>query len=1020
MKNSQKENSHTGEVGSPAMELVVNINREEVIQTGSKTYKYDDSHPNPEVTSTNGRCESDEVCLKTRRKNLRIGTWNVRTLYKAGKLENLVQEAEIMKLDILGIAETRWTDADFIELENHIFIHSGGDRHERGVAFLIKKELQKSIVGYWTVNERCILLKIKAKPFDIAIIQIYAPTKDWSDEEVEVFYENIQKTIKQLKSTDVLIVMGDFNAKVGNESYKDIVGKYGLGTKNDRGVRLVEFCEENKLVISNTMFEQPKRRLYTWKSPGDWKRNQIDFFLIHKRFKNSVVNIRTYPGADINSDHSPVIANVHIKLKKITKQSNKVTKYDMEALKIKGMQEKYLVEVRNKYEVLSESQNQVDATESSNIEKKWENLKTSIHHGCSTTLPKKERTAKQPWMTEEILDLMKVRKQSKNSQKKQVLDKEIDKRCRKAKEEWLNSKCDTIERLQMEHKTREMHQEVKSLTEGEKKRSNRSGSIKSKDGQMLFDNEDISHRWTEYIKDLFKDERTEERPVPENDEGPCILKEEVTDAMRSLKNGKSCGPDEIYVEMLRALGDFGVDRITELCNDIYNTGYLPEEMRKSIFIILPKKAHAVECSDHRTISLMSHVTKLLLRIILKRIKNRIEGELSEEQCGFRDQRGTREAIFNMKMIMEKHIEVQADVYTCFIDYSKAFDRVHHDRLIECLQMVNLDGKDIRIITNLYWDQLAALRIDNQITEYIKIERGVRQGCVLSPCLFNICTEMIFREIEDRPGVCMGGRNITNIRFADDTTLLAKDEKTLNDTLLTIKAESLKYGLSMNSSKTKTMVISKKVEKPTINISIDGNKIEQVGQFTYLGQILDENADHEKEIKRRIGISKSAFNNMKSIFQSRKINMKLKLRLLKCYIWSVLLHGVETWTISKKMEKRLEAYEMWLYRRIGRVSWTEKKTNKEVLCMLGMKRHLLSNVKKRKLNYFGHIKRHQTIQKDTLEGKVEGKRGRGRPRLKWEDNIKGWTQLNMAECNKMTKEREDWKYIVANLPKEEGT
>ncbi|KAG1674114.1 RNA-directed DNA polymerase from mobile element jockey [Nymphon striatum] len=509
------------------------------------------------------------------------------------------------------------------------------------------------------------------------------------------------------------------------------------------------------------------------------------------------------------------------------------------------------------------------------------------------------------------------------------------------------------------------------------------------------------------VQEASKTGRTEERPKLGNNEGACILKEEITAATKSLKNGKACGPDEISAEMLRALGDFGVDRITEICNDIYNTGYLPEDMRKSVFITIPKKAHAVECSDYRTISLMSHVTKLLLRIILKRIKNRIDREISEEQFGFRDQRGTREAIFNMKMIMEKHIDVQSDVYTCFIDYSKAFDKIHHVKLIECLQKVGVYGKDLRIITNLYWDQL--------------IERGVRQGCVLSPSLFNICTEMIFREIEDRQGVHMGGRNITNIRFADDTTLLAKDENTLNDTLQKIKNESLKYGLSMNNTKTKTMVISKKKkEKPKINITIDGNKIEQVRQYTYLGQLLDEDADHEKEIKRRIEISRRAFNNMKGIFVSRKINIKLKLRLVKCYIWSILLYGVETWTISKKMEERLEAYEMWIYRRIGKVSWTERKTNEYVLRMLGIKKQLLNIVKERKLKYYGHIKRHQTVQRTTLEGKVEGKRSRGKQRLKGEDNIKGWTKRSMEECGRLAKDRVGWRVIVANLRNEDGT
>ncbi|KAG1682165.1 Diacylglycerol kinase iota [Nymphon striatum] len=130
--------------------------------------------------------------------------------------------------------------------------------------------------------------------------------------------------------------------------------------------------------------------------------------------------------------------------------------------------------------------------------------------------------------------------------------------------------------------------------------------------------------------------------------------------------------------------------------------------------------------------------------------------------------------------------------------------------------------------------------------------------------------------------------------------------------------------------------------------------------------------------------------------------------------------LETWTISKKMEERLEAYEMWIYRRIGKVSWTERKTNEYVLRMLGIKKQLLNIVKERKLKYYGHIKRHQTVQRTTLEGKVEGKRSRGKQRLKWEDNIKGWTKRSMEECGRLAKDRVGWRVIVANLRNEDGT
>ena len=117
--------------------------------------------------------------------------------------------------------------------------------------------------------------------------------------------------------------MGDFNAKIGSVKVEDTIGPHGIGSRNDRGDKLVEWCLENDLAVMNTWFRHHKRRLWTWKSPGDLTRNQIDFIIINKRFRNSVNQAKTYPGADINSDHVPVIATVSLKLKKAVKPKSR-------------------------------------------------------------------------------------------------------------------------------------------------------------------------------------------------------------------------------------------------------------------------------------------------------------------------------------------------------------------------------------------------------------------------------------------------------------------------------------------------------------------------------------------------------------------------------------------------------------------------------------------------------------------------------------------------------------------------
>ena len=292
-RNSIRFRSIDGEVESPATEPDKNYREEDNVSLVSKLVDDED------VLNPRRRTPSDSAKLKTRNRCLKLGTWNVRTLYQAGKLDNLIQEMESMRLDILGIAETHWVEEGKIIKENHTMIYSGGEMHRKGVSILMKNNIARSMLGFWAISERIIMLKLQAKPFNINIIQVYAPTLDCEDEEVEKLYQEINNGIKQTKSGELLCVMGDFNAKVGKEKYEKIAGTHGLGNRNERGDRLIEFCQHNNLCVVNTWFQQPTRRLYTWKSPGGTTRNQIDYILINERFRNNVKQVKTYPGADI-------------------------------------------------------------------------------------------------------------------------------------------------------------------------------------------------------------------------------------------------------------------------------------------------------------------------------------------------------------------------------------------------------------------------------------------------------------------------------------------------------------------------------------------------------------------------------------------------------------------------------------------------------------------------------------------------------------------------------------------------
>ena len=207
-----------------------------------------------------------------------------------------------------------------------------------------------------------------------------------------------------------------------------------------------------------------------------------------------------------------------------------------------------------------------------------------------------------------------------------------------------------------------------------------------------------------------------------------------------------------------------------------------------------------------------------------------------------------------------------------------------------------------------------------------IKRGVRQGCVMSPDFFNLYLEMIMRELRELEGIKVGGQNVNNIRYADDTTLIADSLEKLKDLIERLDEAGHEKGLNINTKKTKVMVVTKNEQSPKINISINNHNIEQVDQFNYLGSMISQDARCGIEIKRRIILAKNAFSNIRNLLTNRKLSIKIRKRFLKCYVWSVLLYGCETWTMGKMEEQKVQAAEMWFYRRMLKVSWTQKRTN----------------------------------------------------------------------------------------------
>ena len=367
---------------------------------------------------------------------------------------------------------------------------------------------------------------------------------------------------------------------------------------------------------------------------------------------------------------------------------------------------------------------------------------------------------------------------------------------------------------------------------------------------------------------------------------------EVQEAIKKLKNQKAPGIDDIPGDLVKQTDDSAAIVLQKFCISTWKSKIWPEDWKKSVFLTLPRKGEASECKIHRTIALISHANKILLHIINERLRPHIERELSAEQSGFMKGRGTQDQVANIRHIMERCFEFQQKIFLCFIDYSKAFDCVRYSALWTALLEMGIPSHLIHLIRNLYDGQVACVRTEKGNYDWFSLGQGVRQGCILSPSLFNLYAEYFMRlAVADWPGgLPVGGYNVNNLRYADDTTLIATIVTDMAELLKRVEVESELLGLRLNVSKTKIMAIGPdSVEEPLIT---DGNEVESVSKFNFLGSLITKEGGCSQEIRHRLAMARSAMTNLSKIWADNGITRTTKVRLIQARVFPIALYASE--------------------------------------------------------------------------------------------------------------------------------
>jgi endonuclease/exonuclease/phosphatase family metal-dependent hydrolase len=976
----------------------------------------------------NGKINGNAKQKRLRMMDIKMATWNIRTMLQPGKMKEIADEVIKYNLDLVALQEMRWQGHGQIDKKDFSLLYSGPTERtgQYGVGFMIRPRMRACLLGFYPVNDRLCRIRVKGRFRNISIISAYAPTEEAREEDKEAFYDVLSGECSLVPKYDTLILLGDFNARIGKEHFvSSVAGRHTLHeVTNENGKRLSELAMLNNMVISSTCFPHKNIHKGTWHGSATGIVSQIDHVLIARRHASSMIDVKSLRGPNCDTDHYLVFARLRERLSVVQNSKGvKKSMWNVENLKDINYARQYEEMMERR---IPEGLDEI-AEEEKDVDELWENLKDTITDVARETLGEKRRERNCEWYDEEcraaIRDknenrqLMLQRDTRSNRARYKESRKVANKLCRKKKREFMKKHIENIEAMNERNDSRKFYQAIKMMRKGFQPNLI---ACKDKNGKVLGEDKEILERWAEFFEGVFSNNRQEDdEEVVHFRAEPLVLPpsyNEIEDAIRKLKNNKAPGSDSIAAELIKSGGQRLFEVMHTLIKWIWEKEVMPEEWTKGIICPILKKGDKLECSNYRGITLLSTAYKVFSAVLLKRIKVYAEEILEEHQCGFREGRGTTDQIFAMRQTMEKCYEYDVDLYMFFVDFRQAFDSVSRRRMTAVLHEIGIPAKLTSLVKVTLAETTAQVKIGNRASREFRCTSGVKQGDALSATLFNIVLNAAMKDLSIRGSIVNRTKQV--FAYADDIVLVSRNKQSLIEMFEMLRGEVCKYGLEINYQKTKYMKMSPSERRRTVeNLITEEYQIEGVREFKYLGVTLTNDNSVREEICNRIMAGNRAYFANVKLFKSKLVSRQTKMKLYKTIVRPVISYGAETWTMSKNDENALRRLERKIIRKIWGPIWDGNgwrvRRNVEIEGFMGGE-DVVRYVKARRIEWLGHVERlsEERLPKVILYGKMDGVRRRGRPRTRWlRDVTDDLKVMEVRNWRAVAWEREEWRQIV---------